>query len=380
MAKAEENLPKFSLKDHLFNRQRVQYLASRFVAADSGFDAERFVRDVVAQFPDLELKQRIAHIASILEVHLAADFRVAAQQIIAALPPPLDPRRTDDDFGDFIFAPLGQFVVRHGLSEQHLKLSLRTLKQLTMRFSMEDSLRYFINEYPDQTFEELRRWSTDKNYHVRRLVSEATRPRLPWSGRLVTDIHRPLEFLNTLHADPTRYVTRSIANHLNDIAKADSAVVIKTLKTWHQLARQRPAELQWMTNHALRTLVKQGDALALELLGFRKQPGILVSPIELSTTCVAPGDAISFQFEVTAERDERLLIDYVIDFMKANGKPAEKVFKLKQFELAKGRTQTIAKRHPFRAGASTFTLYPGTHHLTLQINGRRYSSATFEMT
>ncbi len=371
--------PKFSLKDHLFNRDRVEFLANLFVAADESFDANRFVRDATAMFPKLELKERIAHIASVLEEHLDADFRIAATQIISALPPALDPTRTDDDFGDFILAPLGEFVVRHGLSKQHLKLSLRTLKQLTMRFSMEDALRAFINEFPEQTFAELKKWSTDNNYHVRRLVSEGTRPRLPWSGRLRTDIHSPLELLTTLHADPTRYVTRSVANHLNDIAKTNSIVVIETLMQWRQLALQRPAELDWMTSHALRTLVKQGDARALRLLGYHDRPKVAVSPIKLSATSVSPGETIAFQFELTAERNESLLIDYVIDFVKAGGRMGEKVFKIKQLKLMKGKTQTILKRHPFRADATTFTLYPGVHRLTLQINGQRYSTATFEM-
>jgi len=354
-------------------------LASLFSPVVEGFDASRFVRQTITKFPKLELKQRIAHIASTLEDHLDSDFRVAARQITTALPPPLDPTRNDDDFGDYIFAPLGEYVVRHGLTKPHLKLSLQTLKQLTMRFSMEDAIRYFINEFPDPTFTELHKWSTDKNYHVRRLVSEGTRPRLPWSGRLKTDMRRPLELLGTLHADPTRYVTRSIANHMNDIAKADPALVIKTLKQWHRLKKQRPTELQWMTAHSLRTLVKQGDATALRMLGYRAHPKIAVSPVLLSAKSVKPGETLQFQFDVTAERDERLMIDFAIDFVKANGTMAEKVFKIKQIELAKGESKTITKRHPFRANATTFTLYPGTHRITLQINGKRYSAATFEM-
>ncbi len=380
MTNLKKRQPKFSLKDHLFNRERVEFLASLFVAADENFDAKRFVRETTAQFPKLELKERIGHIATVLEDHLDPSFPIAAKQITTALPPALDPKRTDDDFGDFILAPLGEFVVRHGLAKQHLKLSLGTLKQLTMRFSMEDALRYFINEFSDETFAELQKWSTDKNYHVRRLVSEGTRPRLPWSGRLTTDYQRPLELLTTLHADSTRYVTRSVANHLNDIAKTAPSVVVKTLKHWRQLALQRPTELDWMTAHALRTLVKQGDATALHLLGYREQPKVAVSPLRLSVSSIAAGEAIDFQFEISAERDERVLIDYVIEFVKAGGKSSEKVFKIKQLELVKGQTLTVTKRHPLRADATTFTLYPGVHRLTLQINGKRHSTASFEIT
>ena len=118
----------------------------------------------------------------------------------------------------------------------------------------------------------------------------------------------------------------------------------------------------------------------MEVLGYRVQPKITVSPIKLTMDSVAPGETIQFQFELTAARDERLMVDYVIDFVKANGKTTGKVFKIKQLELAKGQTQTITKRHPLRADATTFTLYPGKHWITLQINGQRYSSVAFTLT
>ena len=131
----------FSLKDHLFNAERVQYLADRFHTANSSFDKSGFVRDTMQQLPQLELKARIVHIATSLERYLDDDFRVAAKQIVAALPQPLDPTGTDDDFGDFIFAPLDEFEVRNGLSKKHARISLKTLKEITQRFSMEDAIR-----------------------------------------------------------------------------------------------------------------------------------------------------------------------------------------------------------------------------------------------
>src|SRR5690554_5516496 len=103
MSKLKTTPPKFSLKDHLFNPHRVEYLAGLFVASNAEFDAQRFVSEVTEEFPNLELKERISHIASVLADYLASDFRIAAKQIIDALPPPLDPSKNDDDFGDFIF-------------------------------------------------------------------------------------------------------------------------------------------------------------------------------------------------------------------------------------------------------------------------------------
>ena len=369
----------FSLKDHLFNEEKVHYLANQFRSVDKNFEATSFVRDVMKQLRQLELKARIVHIATVLEDYLAADFPVAAKQIVAALPEPLDPTRTDDDFGDFIFAPLGEFVVRNGLAKKHLPTSLRTLREITQRFSMEDAIRTFINTHPDKTLAELARWSTDKNYHVRRLVSEGTRPTLPWSGRISVSVTVPLPFLETLHADPTRYVTRSVANHLNDIAKVQPEIVLDVLSRWKQFGKQHSAELQWMTKHALRTLVKHGHRQALELLGFRAMPKIKVTKFAINSPHIWPGEAFEFSFHVAALQNESLVIDYVVEFVKANGTLSPKVHKLKQLSLKKGESMTLSKRHVLRANATTYTLYPGTHHVTLQINGKPFGRRSFEL-
>jgi 3-methyladenine DNA glycosylase AlkC len=295
------------------------------------------------------------------------------------LPQRLDPTGTDDDFGDFIFAPLDEFEVRNGLSKKHARISLKTLKEITQRFSMEDAIRTFINRYPDETLAELALWSIDSNYHVRRLVSEGTRPLLPWSGRISIDVTTPLPFLDTLHADPTRYVTRSVANHLNDIARKKPEIVLETLHRWKQLGKQRPAELQWMTKHALRTLVKRGHPQALQLLGFNAIPKISVTNFRIATPQIRPGDAVEFSFSVNAKSSESLVIDYAIEFVKANGTLSPKVHKLKQLSLQKSESATVSKRHVLRANATTYTLYPGTHYVTLQINGRSFGRLSFEL-
>ncbi len=369
----------FSLKDHLFNAEKVQYLACQFHAGNRSFDRSAFIRETMAQLQKLELKARIVHIATVLEGYLPKDFGVAAKQIVAALPAPLSPTNTDDDFGDFIFAPLGEFVVRNGLTKQHVRTSLKTLKEITQRFSMEDAIRRFINTYPHETLAELTRWSTDKNYHVRRLVSEGTRPLLPWSGRISIDVTTSLQFLETLHADPTRYVTRSVANHLNDIAKAQPEIVLDALSRWKQLGKQDPDELRWMTKHALRTLVKRGHPQALQLLGFNAGPKIDVTGFNINTQHIQPGEAVEFSFNVAALRNESLVVDYVIEFVKANGKLSPKVHKLKQLSLKNGESTVVSKRHVLRANATTYTLYPGTHFVTLQINGQPFGRLSFEL-
>ena len=366
----------FSLKDHLFNEEKVAYLSDLLAGGIPGFDGAAFRVAVMSQMPDLELKERIAHIADVMGRMLHGNFEKAAAQIRACLPPPLDPTLGDDDFGDFIIAPFGRFVEERGLD--HYETSMSLLREITMRFSTEGSVRPFINRNPERSLRLFRQWATDANYHVRRLVSEGTRPTLPWSPRIVLGVADPIPLLDVLHADPTRYVTRSVANHLNDVSKIDRVLTLLTLERWRDQGRQEPDELAWMSRHALRTLVKRGDPSAMAFLGYSPEPAVTASLVDL-TSIVTPGEALEFAVELSASAREAVMVDYTIEFVKMGGGTSPKVFKLKKAELAEGQTTTLEKRHRLRADATTYTLYPGTHRLTVTVNGRPMATGTFEL-
>lgn len=372
---------RFSLKDQLFNKAKVEYLADLFVKSDRTFMKKEFVEEVMKKLLKLELKERIVWIAEVLEEHLPKRFEVASKIIIKALPPPLDPKKTDDDFGDFIFAPLGEYVVRNGLKKEFLTEAFATLHALTQRFSMEDATRSFINTFPKEILAFYKKWLMDENYHVRRLVSESTRPLLPWSRRLSLHISTPTVFLDALHSDKTRYVTRSVANHLNDISKSRPEIVLELLQAWQKKGKQNKEELLWMTKHALRTLVKRGNTDALSLLGFEGEVRAKVEQFSLKATSkkIAPGGTLSFSFTMVGMTEENLLIDYIIDFVKAKGHTKPKVFKLKKLCIKKGERVHIVKNHRLLADATTFTLHKGIHTLTLQINGKKCNSTTFSI-
>ena len=373
MPPSEASGPAFSLKDELFNEGKTELLAG-WLAEGAGIDKAAFQRDVMERLLDLELKDRIRWIADCLEAHLPDAFSDAAAAIGASLPPPLDPSLTDDDFGDFIIAPFGEFVARNG--QGHFEEAMATLKELTKRFSMEDSVRTFLKLHPNDALDLMADWAKDDNYHVRRLVSEGTRPRLPWSGRLSLPQNRVMALLDQLHQDRTRYVTRSVANHLNDIAKDDPSIVISALRRWQKKGRQTKDELNWLTRHAMRTLIKAGNREALALIGFSANPPVTVD-LAIETPEVTIGEALEFSLKITAAKDASLLIDYAIGFRKANGSVAPKVFKLKTLDLGKGETVTITKRHRLMGNATTYTLYPGQHDVRIQINGDPGPSAQF---
>lgn len=130
-----------SLADQLFNRDSVSLLASHFEKAGV-FIAAPFIDDVMADLQTLELKARINHIAAHLQTHLPDNFEAADKAIRASLPAPLDPTLGDNDFGHFIYAPLGVFVELSGLPN-HFTQSLDLLEALTQHFSMEYSIRGF---------------------------------------------------------------------------------------------------------------------------------------------------------------------------------------------------------------------------------------------
>ncbi|SFV85707.1 DNA alkylation repair enzyme [hydrothermal vent metagenome] len=367
---------KFSLKDQLFNQQKVGYLASRIKNVYPQFEEQQFNAQILQQFPALELKQRISCIRMQLEKQLPNKFESALTVILNALPAELDPSKTDDDFGDFIFAPLSDFVAKNGLQKQYLSLSFKALAEITKRFSCEDSIRYFINAYPEESWVFMQQMSQSDNYHQRRLASEGLRPKLPWCIGINIDYQKPLILLSQLHNDDTRYVVRSVANHLNDIAKIDASLVIQTLKKWQIENKQSKKEWDFLSKHALRTLVKKGNKSALKLLGFNANPKITVPNFNLKKSTLCLGDYLDFSFVIDAQKEENLMIDYKIIYPTTHQRVSEKVFKIKQLSIKQNTCITVHKKHLFRL-MSTKKLHAGKYQIHLQINGNIFGKAYF---
>jgi len=376
MAAHHKTEKQFSLKDLLFNETKVKRLAAEIASVYPAFDSKGFCKKVVLRFPEQELMERIAGIRDALFEYLPSDYKEAVKIIVAALPPELDTSRSDDDFGDFIYAPYSYYVAKYGCEKKYLTVSLRALEEITKRFSVEGAIRDFLNTFPKETLVAVTRWSKSKNYHVRRLASEGTRPNLPWAKKIVYDAKAILPILDILHTDNTRYVTRSVANHLNDISKTDGELVIRTLKRWQKEKVQATSELAFMTRHALRTLIKNGDSAAQALLGFT-QPKVIVKTI-LAKKQLLVGETQSFTVTITNESDvsQSLLVHYLIHFKKANGSLSPKVFLLGKKTLSPNETITLTKSHTLKP-MTTRVLHSGEHCLELKINGTSFGRHTF---
>jgi len=220
------------------------------------------------------------------------------------------------------------------------------------------------------------KWSVSNDVDQRRLASEGLRPKLPWASKIEFDYVRPLEVLDNLYYDSSRYVVRSVANHLNDVSKIDPDRVVDVLDKWQKSNKQEQKEMTYLINHALRTSIKKGHRKSLAFIGYRENPNISISQFKILGPQINIGDALEFTFDIEALEDEALMIDYKVIYPMANNKTSEKVFKLKKANIKKGRTINLKKKHPFRV-MTTKKLYDGEYKLILQVNGKLYDELPF---
>lgn len=255
---------------HLIDAKLVGFIAESFVAVHPSFNAKKFTRDATKGLEDLELKDRARHIAHALAKQLPDDFDTAAEIVIASFGKKL---AVTKDFGltPFFYMAHSEWIGLNGVA--HFESGLRANYELTQRYTAEFSIRPFIIEHEAACLQQLDQWCHDPNPHVRRLVSEGTRSRLPWAMRLRNVQARPqltLPLLEKLKDDPELYVRRSVANHLGDIAKDHLDLVLETCARWLKESQAMADAAQaknrrWLIRHALRYPAKKEHAQALAL-------------------------------------------------------------------------------------------------------------------
>jgi 3-methyladenine DNA glycosylase AlkC len=368
---------------NLINQGTVEAIGAQLQRAWPAFERKRFQKLAQTGLEALEFKARARHVSAALEATLPEDFGQAAALLEATLAPPgaqNDPRWAQVGNGalaGWAVWPMGEYVARCGL--QSPERALATLHALTQRFTAEWPIRAFIEQHPELTFTTLARWASDPSEHVRRLVSEGSRPRLPWGLQLKGLINDPsptLPLLLALQDDPSDYVRRSVANHLNDIAKDHPALVARWLEEHLPGAS---AERRALLRHATRTLVKQGDARVLKAWGLGK-PLRGTATLSISPKRVAVGESIELTVAITstASSAQKLVIDYAVHHVKASGSTSHKVFKGWVTELGAHEERTLRKRHSMRL-ITTRVYHAGHHAVDLRINGQVVASAGFDL-
>lgn len=360
-----------------YNQELLEQLAASLTAVYPAFPGQAFVHETAPQLAALELKGRVAAIAAALRRHLPPAYPAALAILVQILGP--EHSESEGMFTDgWYLMPVAAFVEYYGLD--HPQESLAALNAITRRHTAEFAVRPFIERYPEQTLAVLEQWAADPSFHLRRLVSEGTRTRLPWAARLPRFIDDPapvLALLERLKDDPVEYVRRSVANNLNDLAKDHPDLVLATLERWSHNAG---IERRRIIRHALRSLVKQGHPTALRLLG-AEAPLVELEYFSLSPASLPIGASLSLELALRnhAGEPQHLVIDYVMHLAGANGRPRRKVFKLRSQKLAPGERLQLRKSHSF-AVVSVRRYYPGPQRIDLQVNGLVLAGADFELT
>ena len=357
--------------DELIDPAVVSRLRASFRAVSPTLDLAALTRaeDGVV---GARLRQRVDIVRDALLDDLPSGFDATARLVSDVLDQPA--------FAGWMIWPTTELVATRALesgSVAHFDEALALLSRLTVGLTSEFAVRDLLIARPLRALDVMHSWTEHDDQHVRRLASEGSRAYLPWARRVPWLIAHPRatrRILDRLYRDPSEYVRRSVANHVNDLSRIEAAVATDAASHW---AAHPDGTTARLVRHALRTLVKRADARALELVGFRGA-NLQVSRPQTSGRRVRWNDGVTFSSVVTNHGDAEatVAIDYSIGFRRANGSVGSKTFKLTSRRLAAGESTTVSKSHSFRP-RTTRTYYPGLHSVTVQANGVLSAPADF---
>jgi 3-methyladenine DNA glycosylase AlkC len=253
----------------LMSHKLVALIGESLAQVLPAFDLKRFQGRACRGLDKLELKERALSIAHAMAEQMPADFDALAPLLIQSFGPTLAATE-GNGLAPFFYFPHAHLIAAYGVSS--FESGMKANREITTRFTAEFSIRPFLIEHRSKCLKLLKRWAKNSNPHVRRLVSEGTRPRLPWAMRLPEfqeDPQLSLPLLELLKDDPELYVRRSVANHLGDIAKDHLEVVFDVCQVWlDELDGSDEAKAKnrrWIIRHALRHPAKKENRRALKL-------------------------------------------------------------------------------------------------------------------
>ncbi|MCF6474927.1 DNA alkylation repair protein [Nonomuraea sp. MG754425] len=348
------------LKD-LINAGSVATLAGGLAAAWPAFPRARFTAAALSGLDGLELKARVAHVAAALHDALPLPYPRAAALV----------RECAGDLDMWSGWPATEHTAARGLD--HLAAAMRTLAALTPYATGEFAVRPFLERHRDEALTIMYEWAESPDEHLRRLASEGSRPRLPWAGRVgwLMTPGPTLPLLDRLRDDPSEYVRRSVANHVNDLAKDHPEVALELLARWRAGGG---SHVERVLRHAARGLLRAGHPQALALVGATPGSGA-VDTLALESDVVAVGGKLAFTVTVTAGAAGPVLLKYAV--RRAGSR---RVFHLGQREAGgAGETFTLRKSHSFRP-VTTRDEPPGARELDVIVNGRVAATLPFTLT
>ncbi len=356
------------LKD-LYDRAYIARLAAAIADVHPAFDQRAFVNAVQDEAWSVrELKARMTHITCSLHKHIRLPYRETLQVLQKACPA----------FGGYHGMFFPDYVQQYGVQQcDDWQDSMDALAYFTRFSSSEFAVRPFIEQEPVRMMAQMQAWASYPDEHVRRLASEGCRPRLPWAPQLISLIHNPdpvFPVLEQLRADTSLYVRKSVANHLNDIAKDHPQCVLAFARRW----RGTHPHTDWILKRGCRTLLKQGDPTVLAILDYPSVDHVEVVDFSCSERVVS-GQTLVMQVALRSSRGTLglLRIEYSIDFVRSGHKSGHKVFHWS--EKHHQGCELSLKKQQLVAPLSTRKLYPGRHTLSLRVNGQLLAQTDFDV-
>ncbi|MDL2297452.1 DNA alkylation repair protein [Bacteroidales bacterium OttesenSCG-928-B11] len=370
---------------NMYNEQFFDLFTKDLKLVIPDLDTKAFVSQIMDdEWRNRELKQRTAHIATVLKNFLPSDYKDAIAKILEMLNCievryPHCSKIDDMKFGLTLEygGILDNYVEQYGLDDY--KTSVKAIERITQFASCEFVAHPFIVKYPDKMMAQMLVWSKHEHWGVRRLASEGCRPRLPWAMALPNLKENPapiIPILENLKNDPARFVRLSVANNLNDIAKDNPEVVIDLVKRW----QGESEEVDWIIKHGCRTLLKQGDPEVMGLFGLGSTKNIHVENFRILTPEVKVGEALEFIFNIVNDSNKKtkMRLEYGLYYQKANGTLSKKVCKISEKDYAANSTTQVARKHSFKV-VTTRKLHLGLHQVAVIINGKEFEKYDFEL-
>jgi len=363
-----------SLLKDIYSLPFYEKLADNISQLDPSFNKNQFIRQIYTEeFQQMELKQRTHHTTLVLHEFLPAGYPKAVRFLFLLI----DQLRKNDQGDDklaYIFFP--DYIETYGLEDY--ETSIHAIEYITQFITCEFAVRPFLAKYPVQMMQQMEKWSAHESHQVRRLACEGSRPRLPWAMAVPILKKVPgmtLSILENLRNDPSEWVRKSVANHLNDISKDYPEIVITLAASWKGLSKETDAIIK----HGCRSLLKQGHPEILAHYGLESTQIELIN-FEILSRAIVIGDNIEFTLTVknTSPAVQKIRLEYAVYYKRLNGQSSKKVFKISERDYQANESAVINRKQSFKI-ITTRKFYPGQHQISIILNGLEKKLTSFEL-
>ena len=360
------------IKD-LFTVEVYEDLARKIKSVYPAFDSEGFIQQIFCpEWGELEMAKRIRHSAAVLDRFLPDDYIRAVDILTKALAQFTEAHwRTPLDTPAAMLFPA--YIDLRGLEDW--ETSEKAMHAITPYASCEITVRPFIEKYGHEMIRRMTAWADSDSEYIRRLASEGTRISIPMGPDLKFVKDNPetiLPLLDKLMCDPSEDVRKSVANNLNEMSKSAKRLMLDFCKAW--LGKNK--ETDKIIKHALRTLLKNGDAEAMAMFGMNKPEGISIEAL-VCDKHVDIGGALHFSFHIvnSSGNPQKIRIGYDLCLPGAYGKMNLNKVRISERLCPSGKI-AIERKHPI-VNTSARTLKPGESMVKITINGEIMAEEEF---